>query len=84
MWTRKRTGTTCRGIPWECPTRRGVFDGACYLIDRLGEVSILHANGGLACLFDAVQDLLVLDLQLGIVIGLCLSADTLPVGVVLT
>jgi hypothetical protein len=41
-----------------------------------------HANDRLACLLDSVEDLLVLDLEFGV--ALCLTADLLPVGVVLT
>ena len=41
-----------------------------------------HADDRLACLLYPCQDLLVLDLEFGI--ALCLTADLLPVGVVLT
>ena len=63
----------------ECPS--GVFvegdaaggdfiDGAGDLIDRGGEVSVMHADDGLACSLDPVEDLLVLDLEFGISLGL--------------
>jgi hypothetical protein len=43
---------------------------------------VSHANDRLTGLLYPAQDLLVLDLEFGI--ALCLSADLLPVGVVLT
>src|ERR1035438_4264647 len=58
------------------------IDGAGDLIDRGGEVAVLHANDGLACLLDPVQDLLVFDLEFGI--SLCFFPYTLTIGVVLT
>ena len=45
-------------------------------------MSVSHADDRLTCLLDPGQDLLVLDLEFGV--ALCLSADLLPVGVVLT
>ena len=62
---------------WRCR-----FNGARYLIDWLGEMAIGHADDRLAGLLYSRQDLLVLDLEFGV--ALCLSADLLPVGVVLT
>src|ERR1017187_7672948 len=50
------------------------------LIDRLGEVPVVHLDDGLPCLLYPGQDLLVLDLQFGI--SLCLLAYFLPEGVV--
>ena len=46
----------------ECDTSRGhLIDGAGDFIDRGREVPVLHANDGLACLLDPVEDLLVFD-----------------------
>src|ERR1017187_9516342 len=58
------------------------FDGACYLIHRLGVMPVGHADDRLSGLLHPGQDLLVLDLEFGV--ALCLSADLLAVGVVLT
>src|ERR1017187_8781202 len=57
-----------------------LIDGARNLIDRLGEVPVVHLDDGLPCLLYPGQDLLVLDLQFGI--SLCLLAYFLPEGVV--
>jgi hypothetical protein len=70
------------GIFLEGDSARGGFlDGAGDLIDGLGEVPILHANDRFTGLLDPFQDLLVLDLEFGIALGL--FAYLLPVGVVL-
>jgi hypothetical protein len=61
---------------------RNLIDGTRNLIHGLGEVPVVHADDGLTGLLDPVQDLLVLDFEFGV--SLCLSADLLPVGVVLT
>ena len=45
-------------------------------------MAVLHANDRLTSLLDPFQDLLVLDLEFGIALGL--FADDLPEGVVLT
>ena len=79
------------GLKLEYPSREliqgdsawgNLIDGAGDLIDRGGEVPVIHSNDGLACLLDPVEDLLVFDLEFGA--ALCLPADLLPVGVVLT
>src|ERR1017187_7810316 len=57
-----------------------LIDGTRNLIDRLGEVPVVHLDDRFPCLLDSVQDLLVLDLQFGI--SLCLLAYLLPEGVV--
>src|ERR1019366_2019300 len=56
------------------------IDGTRNLIDRLGEVPVVHPDDGLPCLLHPGQYLLVLDLQFGI--SLCLLAYFLPEGVV--
>ena len=43
-------------------------------------MAVIHADDRFAGLLDPVQDLLVLDFELGVVLGL--PADLLPVGVV--
>jgi hypothetical protein len=43
---------------------------------------VVHPDDALTGLLDPVQDLLVFNLEFGV--SLCLSADLLPVGVVLT
>jgi len=51
------------------------------LIDRGSEVAIVHADDRFTRLFDALQDLLVFDLEFSVVLGL--GSHLLPVGVVL-
>jgi len=63
------------------PACRNLIDRARDLIDRSSEVPIVHLDDGLSGLADVVQDPFVLDLELGVVLGLC--AYLLPVGVVL-
>jgi hypothetical protein len=59
------------GVFLEGDSARGsLFDGAGDLVDGLGEVPILHANDGLAGLLHPAEDLLVLDLEFGISLGL--------------
>ena len=58
-----------------------LVDGAGDLIYRGSEVAIVHPDDRFACLLDALHDLLVFDLQFGVVLGL--SAYLLAVGVVL-
>jgi len=60
---------------------RNLPDGTGDLIDGASEVSVIHANDGLACSFDAIENLLVLDLEFGV--SLCLFAYDLSEGVVL-
>ncbi len=62
--------------------RRSLFNRTRDLIDRLGEVPVLHADHGLSGLLHPFEDLLVFDLEFGI--ALCLFADYLPEGVILT
>src|ERR1019366_4957815 len=57
-----------------------LIDGTRNLIDRLGEVPVVHLDDGFPCLLDPVQYLLVLDLQFGI--SLCLLSYLLPESVV--
>ena len=59
-----------------------LIHGTGNLIDRGGEVAVVHADDRFPGLFDPVHDLLVLDLQLGIALGLL--GYTLPDVVVLT
>ncbi len=67
----------------QCDAVRGhLIHRAGDLIDRGGEVPVLHANDGLAGLLDPLQDLLVFDLEFGISLGL--FTDALAIGVVLT
>ena len=60
---------------------RNLFNRSRYLIDGTSEVSVIHANDGLACSFDAIENLLVLDFEFGV--SLCLFAYDLSEGVVL-
>jgi hypothetical protein len=64
------------------PPGENLIDGTCNLLDGVGEVSVIHADDGLACLLDPGEDLLVLDLEFGV--SLCLLAYDLSEGVVLT
>ena len=61
--------------------RGSFFDGAGDLIDGGGEVAIGHLDDGLACFLDPVEDLLVFDLEFGVVLSF--FADYLAIGVVL-
>jgi len=60
---------------------RNFFNRSRYFIDGASEVSVIHANDGLACSLDAIENLLVLDLEFGV--SLCLFAYDLSEGVVL-
>ena len=61
--------------------RGSFFDGAGDLIDGDSEVAIGHLDDGLACFLDPVEDLLVFDLEFGVVLSF--FAYDLAIGVVL-
>jgi len=67
---RKRSGRPGRILAQPDARGRDRIDGALDLIDGQGEAPLVHADRGLFCLADAVDDLVEFDLEAGIVLGL--------------